>query len=125
MSYIKILLVLAFCGLALSQTPPVFPDQYQIDFDETAKFLTTGTTKGTIYFDSKNNRELITRENGKFDRYCGSVYKTTDTPCNHYTVEGTHATTKANDSLTSLSRTIAASVAIVLTDAALWLQTGL
>jgi hypothetical protein len=84
MNYSIILLVLALAYAALTQTPPVFPEQYQVDFNETAKIITTGTTKGTIYFDSKNNREVITRENGRFDRYCGSVYKTSNTACNHY-----------------------------------------
>ena len=86
MKYSIILLILALAALAATQTPPVFPEQYQVDFDETAKFLSSGTTKGTIYFDSKNNRQVITRENGKFDRYCGSVYKTSNTPCNHIVV---------------------------------------
>lgn len=86
MNYSIILLALALIGSTLCQSPPVFPEQYQVDFDETAKFLTSGTTRGTIYFDSTNNRELITRENGHYDRYCGSVYKTANTPCNHYTV---------------------------------------
>lgn len=86
MNYSIILLILALGYLSNTQTPPIFPEQYQLDFDETAKFISSGTTKGTIYYDSKNNRQVITRENGKFDRYCGSVYKTTNTPCNHIVV---------------------------------------
>jgi hypothetical protein len=31
---------------------------------------------------------VITRENGHHDRYCGTVYKFADTPCNHYVVNG-------------------------------------
>ena len=93
MRYSIFLLILALSTLAISQSPPVFPEQYRVDFDESAKFITSGNTTGTIYFDSKNNRQVITRENGHYDRYCGSVYKTTNTPCNHYVVEGNSSLT--------------------------------
>lgn len=74
--------------VVLCQKPPVFPDQYELDFSEHASVgPLSGDTKGKIYFDAKNNRELITRENGHHDRYCGSVYKFVDTKCNHYTVD--------------------------------------
>lgn len=88
MRYQKILLVLSLIALTFTQTPPTHPEQFQMDFDETAKLFTSGTTKGTIYYDAKNNRQVVTRENGKYDRYCGSVFKTSDTPCNHIIVEG-------------------------------------
>lgn len=117
MNYSIILLILAFAVLAATQTPPVFPEQYQVDFDETAKFLSSGTTKGTIYYDSKNNRQVITRENGKFDRYCGSVYKTSNTPCNHIVVEGNYQKIQTRDSLTSPLRITAASAVTAPMDA--------
>lgn len=39
-----------------SQTPPTFPDAYELGFNETAKFTTTGSTTGKIFMDTKNNR---------------------------------------------------------------------
>jgi hypothetical protein len=41
---------------AFSQSPPIHPEQFQLDFEETAKLITSGTTKGSIYYDAKNNR---------------------------------------------------------------------
>lgn len=57
----KILFVLLCFVLALSQTPPTFPPQYTLYFDETAKLITTGTTKGVIYFDAPSGRQVIER----------------------------------------------------------------
>jgi hypothetical protein len=48
--------VLSLIALTFTQTPPTHPEQFQMDFDETAKLFTSGTTKGTIYYDAKNNR---------------------------------------------------------------------
>lgn len=72
----------------LAIDPPIFPDKYEVKFNETAKILTSGTTRGVMYLDAANNREVITRENGYHDRYCGSVYKFAQTPCNHYVING-------------------------------------
>ena len=83
----KNLLLLALFAIAFTQTPPVLPPQFTIDFNETAKLLTTGTTKGTIYYDASNNREAVIRDNGQHDRYCGTVYKGTDTPCRHIVLD--------------------------------------
>lgn len=52
-----LLLSLALLVLSsYSQSPPVWPNQFTLGFDETAKLITTGTTKGTIYYDALNNR---------------------------------------------------------------------
>lgn len=85
----KYLIFLAFAVIALTQSPPVLPPQFTLAFNETAKLLTTGTTKGTIYYDAPNNRQVVERANGKHDRYCGTVFKAVDTPCNHIIVEST------------------------------------
>lgn len=79
-------LLLVLLGLALAQTPPVHPPQFTLEFNETAKLLTTGTTRGAIYYDAPNNRQVVWRANGKHDRYCGTVFKAVDTPCNHIIV---------------------------------------
>jgi hypothetical protein len=82
-------LIFALCVLAVfAIDPPIFPEQYEVKFNETTKSFSSGSTKGAIYFDSTKNSEVITRENGHHDRYCGTVYKFTDTPCNHYVING-------------------------------------
>ena len=50
--------------------------------------LGKSTTKGTFFYDSVSQRYRVDRDNGKWDRYCGSVYKLTDTPCQHFVFEG-------------------------------------
>ena len=47
-----------------------------------------GETSGTIYYNWPTKSYRIDRKNGKWDRYCGSVYKLTNTPCSHIVVEG-------------------------------------
>lgn len=56
MKYLLILLAIAQIGLVITQTPPVHPPQFTLDFTETAKLITQGTTKGSIYYDQPNNR---------------------------------------------------------------------
>lgn len=64
----KYLLLSVLVVLSLTQTaPPVWPPQFTLSFDETAKLVTTGTTKGTIYYDAPNNREVVERASGKYD----------------------------------------------------------
>lgn len=73
----------------ICQNPPVFPNQYELAFTEKASLgPLSGTTKGKIYLDATANKQLITRENGYHDRYCGSVHKLSNTPCNHFIVDG-------------------------------------
>ena len=48
----------------------------------------TGETKGRIYYDFKNKAELVQRENGQYDRYCGSTKPLQDTPCTHIVNKG-------------------------------------
>lgn len=80
--------ILLVC-LALSQTPPIFPNEYELAFSEKASIgPISGNTTGKIYLDATNNKQFISRANGHYDRYCGSVYKLVNTPCNHYVVEG-------------------------------------
>jgi hypothetical protein len=54
--FVTILVTICMC-----QTPPVWPNQFEIEFNETTKELATSTTKGKIYFDSINQKELVTR----------------------------------------------------------------
>lgn len=84
----KLLIFLVIVALAVSQTPPVWPNQFEIAFNESTKEVAEHKTKGKIIYDFTNNRELITREDGRGDRYCNTVEKFASTPCNHYVVGG-------------------------------------
>ena len=80
--------IVAVMTLAISIDVPVLPNKYELDFTQHAKFgPISGDTTGKIIIDADNNRELVTRINGKADRYCGTVYKLSNTPCNHYILE--------------------------------------
>jgi hypothetical protein len=72
------------------ETSPVWPDQFEQSFTETFTYPVIGSsqTKGKFYYDWINKRYRVDRENGKYDRYCGTVYKLTNTPCSHIVTEG-------------------------------------
>lgn len=81
----KIFFTAILLVIVVSQKVPVFPNQYEVAFNETSSIgPLSGTTKGKIYLDATKNVQLVTRENGQHDRYCGTVYKFVNTPCNHY-----------------------------------------
>jgi len=69
---------------------PVWANQFEQEFEETMTYplIGSGKAKGKFFYDWTNKRYRIDRDNGKFDRYCGSVYKLTDTPCSHLVVDG-------------------------------------
>lgn len=84
----KLLIFISLVSLTISEDGPSWPNLFQQDFSEKMIYsIFKGTTNGTIYYDFQNLRYRIDRENGKFDRYCGSVYKLTKTPCSHYVVD--------------------------------------
>ncbi len=84
----KFVLLALIATLALTQKPPIFPNQYELAFNEKASIgPISGTTTGKIYLDATNNRQFISRANGHHDRYCGTVQKFVDTPCNHIVVD--------------------------------------
>ncbi len=84
--------LLAFVTLTLCQTPtpPVWPNQFTQSFFQEFSYpvFGKGTTNGVYYYDYTDQRYLITRENGQYDRYCGSIYKLQNTPCNQLVVSG-------------------------------------
>ena len=85
MTGVKFVFILAVLGLAIGETPPVWPEQFEIAFNEKTS---TGKTDGKIIYDAKNNREVVERVNGHHDRYCATVEKVANTPCNHIVVNG-------------------------------------
>lgn len=65
---------------------PKWPTQFYVEFNETA---TLGVkTSGKWWYDAVQNIEVIYRDNGKGDRYCGSVYPFKETPCRHVVIDG-------------------------------------
>ena len=71
-----------------SQSP--WPDKFSASFTETMKYpiVGSGNTSGNFYYNMNIQKYRVDRENGKWDRYCGSVYKFTDTKCSHIVSEG-------------------------------------
>ncbi len=118
------ILVLVF-AVVIAIDPPIFPEKYQIKFNETTKSLSSGSTKGAIYFDSTKNSEVITRENGHHDRYCQNVYRFVDTPCNHYVINGKQLiNSKEEDFWIFLRKNSAVIAATRPTDAESYQETG-
>jgi hypothetical protein len=70
---------------------------------------------------------LIYRENGRADRYCGTVYKLSDTPCNHYVTGGKYSFkySQAKDISISPAKNIVAIVVIQLMAVVLLKKIGL
>ena len=84
---LKLFLFLGLFALIYCQEPPIWPPQFTLTFNETSTMSgVNGTTNGVIYFDEPGNRQVVTREDGKFDRFCGTVFRTESTPCNHIIV---------------------------------------
>lgn len=104
---------------------PVWPDQFTMDFNETAKMFISGKTTGTWYYDASNNRQVIERKNGRHDRYCNSVFELQDTPCRHIVVASTPCLMQIRDSWTSPKSTTVAFVVIALLGVASSSLTGL
>jgi hypothetical protein len=79
---LKLVLAVAFIALVAAEPiTPVWPESFKMDFNETNKVLILkGHTHGTYVYDAVNKKTRMDRANGKFDRYCGSVYKLHDTP---------------------------------------------
>ena len=109
------LLPIVMVIMVACEDAPIFPEQYTLDFNETAAIgPLKGTTTGTNYVDGKNNRQTMTRANGHHDRYCGSVYKFSDTPCTHRVLNGTPSLMQTKDTWTSPTKSTAASAVIAL-----------
>ena len=86
----KVVLLFALVTLGIqNQNPPKFPDRFSQKINETFKYgFISATTEAQIYYDWNSKRYRLDRKNGKWDRYCGTVYKFTDTACNQYVSEG-------------------------------------
>ena len=71
---LTVLLAFATCE-ELKASPPLLPEQFSAKFEEASILIVTGITEGWWYYDSKNQKEAIYRFNGRYDRYCGNIFK--------------------------------------------------
>lgn len=62
---------------------PRWYPQFSVQFNESTKILFRLHTKGLWAYDFPSRKEATVRDNGRGDRYCGSVHPFTDTPCTH------------------------------------------
>jgi hypothetical protein len=71
-------------------TTPVWPDQFEQTFDETMTYPIIGAnkTKGKFFYDWISKSYRVDRDNGHYDRYCGSIYTWSNTPCSHIVTGG-------------------------------------
>ena len=92
---IATLLALATCFSMKAKLPwmapsvPIWPEQFSFEFEEASQLIVMGITEGTYYYDYTNQRHAIYRFNGRYDRFCGTVYKNQETPCRHIVSQGT------------------------------------
>ena len=118
MKVLILALLVAFAACeGLKLTPPMLPEQFSAKFEEASVLIVTGITEGFWYYDSKNKMESIYRFNGRYDRYCGNIFKNQETPCRHVIVNGTFLFTQERDILISQREKSAATAAIALRDA--------
>lgn len=70
--------------------PPIWALEWTSSFNETGVDLNntniSGQTNGVLYYDFGRNRQRIDRDNGRYDRLCGTEMKDVDTPCSQITV---------------------------------------
>ena len=75
---------LSFINASEDPTPPVWPNQFEQTFSEQFVYgFLKGTTKGRFFYDYTNRTYRVDRDNGKYDRYCGTIYKFRDAACSH------------------------------------------
>ena len=84
------LVICVLIYVAVSVDTPRWPDKWKATFNEkmTYPVIGSGETAGTMAYDVTSGQYIVDRANGKWDRYCGSVYKFRNLRCTHYVSEG-------------------------------------
>ena len=78
-SLITLILIAGTLGI------PVWPNKFMQTFREEFKYnYLSGETKGTLWYNFDKRTYRLDREDGRYDRFCGSEKWLTDTPCTHY-----------------------------------------
>lgn len=82
-----ILLLLTLSVFALD--PPVWPDSFEVAFDET--FVVDSVShhvNGIMYYDAAHNRSRLDRFDGSYSKFCQSLAPNVSTPCTNLVVNG-------------------------------------
>ena len=84
------ILCLATSTLCLADTASSWPSKWQATFTEKLGMPLRGeeTVTGTFAYDANNRMLRVDRSNGNLDRYCGTIFKFTNTPCNQIVRDG-------------------------------------
>lgn len=85
--FIILTLSVALLNTVNAIDPPSLDPAFQVAFDETfiekdKKYV----VNGQMFYDAKNNRERVDRNQGQHDLFCGSVLPNISTPCTQITV---------------------------------------
>mmetsp|Transcript_39627 Transcript_39627/g.117912 ORF Transcript_39627/g.117912 Transcript_39627/m.117912 type:complete len:244 (-) Transcript_39627:443-1174(-) len=67
---------------------PVWPTLFSIEFNESSIILFKRTTTGKWWYDAANRIEVVHREDGRGDQYCGSIHSLDVTPCTQIVTGG-------------------------------------
>ncbi len=82
-------MILAIYAISQPLTHPVWPNQFEDVFKEQEfAYYKYWEVQGKIYYDYTNRRFREDRDTGRWDKYCGSIYWFSNTPCSHYVIEG-------------------------------------
>ena len=86
-----LLAVLAIAAMAEDPQTPMWPTKFTEDFTESFTYPVIGThkTQGSFYYDFSTNRYRVSRDNGRYDRYCGlnGLKAFQNTPCDQFVDE--------------------------------------
>ena len=80
-------------SLALAdQQPKIWAENWQSKFEESSWYFLQGNLSTTGVMKYINNGKaaftLVSRDNGRSDRYCGSIFPFSTTPCDNLVVDG-------------------------------------
>ncbi|XP_075264311.1 uncharacterized protein LOC142356249 [Convolutriloba macropyga] len=94
LSLLAVLAAAAFGDISSNDQPsyPLWPNQFTQNFtDKTIWPTGKYSTRATYIYDWTTQRYRVDRDNGRYDRYCGTngiSYQFENTPCSHIVVDG-------------------------------------
>eukprot|EP01016_Furgasonia_blochmanni_P000342 TRINITY_DN1004_c0_g2_i6.p1 TRINITY_DN1004_c0_g2~~TRINITY_DN1004_c0_g2_i6.p1 ORF type:complete len:240 (-),score=26.02 TRINITY_DN1004_c0_g2_i6:103-822(-) len=85
LAIISLVLVIGF-----AQPSPALPETFRQDYIEILNYwFSSFRTSGTFYYNASANASRLDRDNGQWEKFCGTVAWFSNTPCNQYIVNGT------------------------------------